>query len=75
MDAFAQKFFDFCTAAQPIVIAAVCVAFGIIGIMFILPSEEAHMKAKKYVFFVIIGSAIALGCVTIGRWLTESMAF
>lgn len=65
MDGFAEKINAFVTSARPIVIAVVAVALLVTGVMMIYPSEQGKEKAKAALPWVVIGSAIALGAVTI----------
>lgn len=63
MDSFAQTIQNFVTSARPIVIAVVAVAFLVLGVMMIYPSEQGKEKAKAALPWVMIGAAISLGAV------------
>ena len=63
MGNFATTLQNFVTSARPIIIAVVAVAFLVIGVMMIYPSEQGKEKAKAALPWVIIGAAISLGAV------------
>lgn len=75
MDAFASNIENLCTAAQPLVVVLVIASLMIIGIMLIVPSERIHHTALKALPFVLLGSAISLGAVTLGKWVTSNITF
>ncbi len=69
MEAFATKIYDICTALQPFVIALACLSFVVIGIMLVYPSQKTKEHGKEAIPWVAIGCAVALGGVTLGKWL------
>lgn len=75
MQAFAEKMYELCSQAQPVVIALSCVSLLIIGLMMIYPSQKSKEAAKDAIPFVILGIAICLGAVTLGKWLGSLFAF
>lgn len=65
----------FCETVAPYAYVLAVVAILIVGIMFALPSEKAHEKAKSYGGWVILGTLLVAGCVTIGKWITGNWTF
>ena len=47
MDKFAENIYNLCTEVQPYTYVLAIVAFIVIGVMFVIPSEESRQKAKK----------------------------
>lgn len=75
MDKFAENIYNLCSTVQPYTYVLVIVAFLVIGVMFVIPSDESHQKAKKAAPWVIIGAIVILGAVYMGKWLTGNIAF
>lgn len=75
MDQFANKIYEICSALQPFAIALACLSLAVIGIMMIYPSQKTKEKAKDAVPWVAIGCAVALGAITLGKWLGGIAAF
>lgn len=71
MKSFADQIITFVNDARPIIIALVIFALLICGGMMIYPSERSKQAAKDMLPWVVIGSAIALGAVTIGKSITS----
>lgn len=75
MDKFAENIYNLCSTVQPYTYVLVIVAFLVIGVMLIIPSDESRQKAKKATPWVIIGAIVILGAVYMGKWLTGNIAF
>lgn len=75
MDKFAENIYNLCTEAQPYTYVLAIVAFLVIGVMFLIPSEEGRQKAKKALPWVIVGVLLMLGAVYGGKWLTGKIIF
>ena len=71
MGNFALKLENFVSSVAPFVYAIVAFALLVLGIMMIYPSESSKEKAKNAVPWVVIGSAIAMGAVTIAKAITS----
>lgn len=71
MGNFALKLENFVSSAAPFVYAIVAFALLVLGIMMIYPSESSKEKAKNAVPWVVIGSAVAMGAVTIAKAITS----
>jgi len=71
MGNFALKLENFVSSVAPFVYAIVAFALLVLGIMMIYPSESSKEKAKNAVPWVVIGSAVAMGAVTIARAITS----
>lgn len=75
MDKFAENIYNLCTEVQPYTYVLVIVSLIVVGVMFLIPSDESRAKAKKSVPWVIIGAIIILGAVYMGKWLTGKIVF
>lgn len=75
MDKLAKNIIAFCTAVTPYSYVLAVVTALIVGIMFALPSEKAHEKAKSYGGWGIAGTLLVAGCVTIGKWIGNNWSF
>ncbi len=75
MDKIAKNIVDFCDTVAPYSYVLAVVVALIVGIMFALPSEKAHEKAKSYGGWGIVGTILVAGCVTIGKWLANNWSF
>lgn len=71
MGNFALKLENFVSSVAPFVYAIVAFALLVLGIMMIYPSESSKEKAKNAVPWVVIGSAVAMGSVTIAKAITS----
>ncbi|MBF1036362.1 MAG: hypothetical protein HXL15_02790 [Parvimonas sp.] len=71
MGNFALKLENFVSSVAPFVYAIVAFALLVLGIMMIYPSESSKEKAKNAVPWVVIGSAVAMGAVTIAKAITS----
>ena len=71
MGNFALKLENFVSSVAPFVYAIVAFALLVLGIMMIYPSESSKGKAKNAVPWVVIGSAVAMGAVTIAKAITS----
>lgn len=71
MGNFALKLENFVSSVAPFVYAIVAFALLVLGIMMIYPSESSKEKAKNTVPWVVIGSAVAMGAVTIAKAITS----
>ena len=71
MNNFSNQLLSFVDTARPLIIALVAVALLIDGGMMIYPSERSKQAAKDALSWVVIGSAIALGAVTIAKSITS----
>lgn len=67
----ALKLENFVSSVAPFVYAIVAFALLVLGIMMIYPSESSKEKAKNAVPWVVIGSAVAMGAVTIAKAITS----
>ena len=75
MDKIAKNIVDFFFSLAPYSYVLAVVVALIVGIMFALPSEKAHEKAKSYGGWGIVGTILVAGCVTIGKWLANNWSF
>ncbi len=75
MEQVANNIQAICQAVMPYTVTLVIVAFVVIGAMFIVPSDEAHQKAKKAVPWVIVGAIVLLGAVSIADWFNGIISF
>ncbi len=75
MEQVASNIQAICEAVMPYTVTLVIVAFVVIGAMFIVPSDEAHQKAKKAVPWVIVGAIVLLGAVSIADWFNGIISF
>ena len=71
MGNFALKLENFVSSVAPFVYSIVAFALLVLGIMMIYPSESSKEKAKNAVPWVVIGSAVAMGAVTIAKAITS----
>ena len=71
MGNFALKLENFVSSVAPFLYAIVAFALLVLGIMMIYPSESSKEKAKNAVPWVVIGSAVAMGAVTIAKAITS----
>ena len=71
MGNFALKLENFVSSVAPFVYAIVAFALLVLGIMMIYPSESSKEKVKNAVPWVVIGSAVAMGAVTIAKAITS----
>ena len=69
MNKFADTLIEVCTQVQPIVTALCCVALLVVGILLIYPNQKAKEKGKDYLPWIVIGAAIALSAVSLGKWI------
>ena len=67
--------YTFCNALKPVGIAAAVAAFIIIGIMFLLPSNDTRQMATKALPFTIIGLIIVNGAAWIGSYVIGLVQF
>lgn len=67
--------YTYVTKVQPVVHALIAIALIIIGIMFIIPSEETKGAAKKALAWVLIGGGIILGASQLATEFTSNFAF
>ena len=67
----ALKMENFVSSVAPYVYAIVAFALLVLGIMMIYPSESSKEKAKNAMPWVLIGSAVAMGAVTIAKAITS----
>lgn len=72
MDQFALKLEAIINAITPYVWVIAAASVLVIGIMLIIPNEQIHQKAIHALPYVLVGCAIALGAVTIGKWLCNT---
>ncbi len=75
MEQIAQNIVDFCDTVAPYSYVLAIVVALTVGIMFTLPSEKAHEKAKSYGGWGIVGTIVVAGCVTIGKWIANNWSF
>ncbi len=75
MDKFANNLNSLCKAVMPYTWILVVVALLVIGVMLIVPSESTHQRGLKALPWVIVGALLVLGCVYIGEWITNQIAF
>lgn len=75
MAKLAKNILDFCETVAPYSYVLTVVTVLLVGIMFAMPSEKAHEKAKSYGGWGIAGSLLVSGCVTIGKWIAENWSF
>ena len=75
MDKLAENIYNLCTEVQPYTYVLAVVAFLVIGIMFLVPSDESRAKGKKALPWVIVGVIVVLGAVYLGKWLTGKIVF
>lgn len=71
MGAFASQIMGFVGSSRVVIIAIVSVALLINGAAMIYPSEKGKERAKEALPWVVIGSAISLGAVTLAESLTS----
>ncbi len=69
MTNFGDKLIEICIQAQPIVTALCCIALFTVGILLIYPNQKAKEKGKDYLPWIVIGAAIALSAVSLGKWI------
>ncbi len=75
MEGVANSLQQICQSIMPYATILAIVSFVVIGVMLIVPSDEAHQKAKNAVPWVVIGAIVLLGAVSIGNWLTGQITF
>ena len=75
MPKIAKNIIDFCSSMAPYAYVLAVVTIFIVGVMFALPSEKAHEKAKSYGGWGILGTLFVAGCVTIGKWIAANWSF
>ena len=75
MPKLAKNIVDFCSAVAPYSYALAALTTLIVGIMFAMPSEKAHEKAKSYGGWGIAGTLLVAGCVTFGKWVVANWKF
>lgn len=74
-DSLALKIVGFCETVAPYAYVLAVIAVLVVGIMFALPSDKAHEKAKSYGGWAIVGTFLIAGCVTIGKAIAENFLF
>ena len=70
-----NSLYNLVTSWQPLVWIVVVIALLAIGVMFILPSQEAKDKGKKALPWVVVGCGLALGAVVIAKEVSQAFAF
>ena len=75
MDKFADNIYKLCVTVQPYTYVLAIVSFIVIGVMFVIPSDESRQKAKKALPWVILGVILIIGAVYMGKWLTGQFVF
>ncbi|MGL4485008.1 MAG: hypothetical protein ACRCUS_08670 [Anaerovoracaceae bacterium] len=75
MAKFMTSLYNLVTTWQPLVWMLVVIALLVIGVMFVVPSEESKGKAKKALPWVVIGCGLALGAVVIAKEISGAFAF
>lgn len=75
MSTFANTIITMVETIQPYCYVIAVVSLLIIGGMFAWPSEESHRAAKKSLPFVVIGLALMLGAVVLGKWFKSQLTF
>lgn len=75
METLAENIVNFCDTVAPYSYVLAVVTVLIVGVMFAMPSEKAHEKAKSYGGWGILGTFLVAGCVTIGKWVVENWTF
>lgn len=75
MAKFGSAIIDLVEAIQPYCYVIAVVSLLVIGGMFAWPSEESHQKAKKALPFVVVGLAMMLGAVVLGKWFNSKLTF
>lgn len=75
MEGVVNSLQQICQQIMPYATILSIVSFVVIGVMLIVPSDEAHQKAKKAVPWVVIGAIVLMGAVSIGTWLTDQITF
>jgi|GEM_PF-2013940 len=69
MTEFANTLIEVCTKAQPIVTALCCIALLVVGVLLIYPNQKAKETGKDHLPWIVIGAAIALSAVSLGKWI------
>lgn len=75
MAKLAKNIVDFCGAVAPYSYVFAIVTVLVVGIMFAIPNDKLHEKAKSYGGWAIIGTAFIAGCVTIGKGIATNWSF
>lgn len=75
MDKFAENVYTLCKEVQPYTYVLAIVALLVVGVMFVLPSDEMREKGKKAIPYIIIGTIVILGAVYMGEWITGKIVF
>lgn len=75
MPKIAENIMNFCTTVAPYSYVLAVITCLVVGVMFTLPSDKAHEKAKSYGGWAIIGTILIAGCVTIGKWVAGNWTF
>lgn len=75
MGKLAKNIVDFCDAVAPYAYVLAVVTVLVVGILFAVPSEKAHEKAKSFGPLAIIGTLLVAGCVTVGKWIAGNWSF
>ena len=74
-ETIAQNIYNFITAYTPAGIALVCLAVFILGIMMAILRKKVHDMALDALPWVLIGAALIIGCMTIGKSVCEQFIF
>lgn len=75
MTNFMTGIYNFVTSYGPYIYMLAAASIVVVGVMFIIPSDEIHKKAIKLLPFVLIGVGIVLGATTFAREISATFTF
>lgn len=75
MRAFFDGIYNYVENNSPYIYLLSACALAVLGVMFIIPSEEIHKKAQKSLPYVLIGVGIVLGATTFAKEFSATFTF
>lgn len=71
MDGLVNGIYDLCDTLQPVLLAVLVLMLVITGLSTVVGGADSHAKFKETMKWVIIGSAIGFGAISIGKTIAS----
>lgn len=71
MNGLVNGIYSFCDALMPVLLAVLVLELVITGLTTVLGGADSHVKFKETMKWVIIGSAVGFGAVSIGKTIAS----